>query len=80
LAAAHGFVPAWATLDASNLGTLPVLDGIDCLTIVADHDPDGLRAADACGQRWVEAGCEVRIWRSPVEGGDFNDFAVGEAA
>jgi putative DNA primase/helicase len=80
LTAAHGFTPAWATLDAGNLGTLPVLDGIDCLTIVADHDPDGLKAAETCGRRWTDDGCEVRIWRSPIEGSDFNDFVAGAAA
>src|SRR3712207_7002433 len=51
LTAAHGFVPAWSCLDAGNLSTLPILEGIDCITIVADHDPDGLRAADECGRR-----------------------------
>jgi hypothetical protein len=80
LAAAVGFAPIWSCIDASNLGTLPVLDGIDCLTIVADHDPTGLKAAEACGRRWAEDGCEVRIWRSPVQGEDFNDFLAGAAA
>jgi hypothetical protein len=80
LSAANGFTPIWSCIDAGNLGTLPVLDGIDCLTVVADHDPEGLRAADACGRRWLDAGCEVRIWRAPVEGEDFNDFVTETAA
>ncbi len=88
LTAAAGFTPIWAALDAANLAAFPVLDGIDCLTILADHDrPNrqtgkraGIEAAEACAKRWLDAGREVRVWRSPVEGQDFNDFAAGEAA
>jgi hypothetical protein len=79
LAAAHGFTPVWACLDAGNLGAFPVLAGVEALTIVADHDRAGVKAAEECAERWLEAGREVRVWRSPVEGRDFNDFAV-EAA
>ena len=50
LAAARGFTPAWACLDAWHLKTLPVLGGLDYLTIVADHDPPnpqtGIRAGE----------------------------------
>ena len=38
LAAAHLFTPVWACVDAGNLAAFPVLAGIDCLTIYADHD------------------------------------------
>ena len=38
LSAAAGFGLAWACLDAWHLRTLPVLPGIDALTIVSDHD------------------------------------------
>ena len=44
LTAARGFGLAWACLDAGNLAALPVLDGIEALTIVADHDPAGIAA------------------------------------
>jgi hypothetical protein len=37
---AHGFV-AHAAVDASNLAALPLLPGIECLTIGADHDLAG---------------------------------------
>jgi hypothetical protein len=79
LTAAAGFGLAWATIDAGNLETLPVLAGIDALLIVADHDQTGIKAADACARRWAEAGVEVKIWKSPTEGNDLNDFA-GAAA
>lgn len=87
LAAARGFVPVWACLDAANLAAFPVLAGLDALTIVADHDrPNprngrraGIEAADACARRWSEAGRDVRVWVSPVEGEDANDFAARAA-
>ena len=82
LVAGQGRTPIWAALDAGNLAAFPVLDGIEALTIVADHDrPDrqgrraGLSAADDCAARWVAAGREARIWASPVEGEDAADFA-----
>jgi hypothetical protein len=80
LTAAHGFTPVWACLDAGNLAALPILPGVEALTIVADHDEAGTRAADACGRRWLEAGCEVRVWKAPVRGADLNDFVRGAAA
>ena len=80
LTAARGFGLAWACLDAGNLAGLPVLPGVEALTIVADHDEAGLRAADACGRRWLEAGREVRVWKAPAEGADLNDYAREAAA
>jgi putative DNA primase/helicase len=74
LTAARGFQPVWSTSDARNLETLPVLAGLDALTIIADHDQAGLDAAQKCAQRWVEAGVEVKVWKAPAEGDDLNDF------
>jgi hypothetical protein len=37
-------------------------------------------AAEACAERWAEAGAEVRIWHAPAEGDDFNDFVARAAA
>lgn len=75
LTAAAGFGMAWSTIDAGNLAALPVLDGIESLTIVADHDPAGKKGADACRRRWLEAGVEVRVWQAPNAGADLNDYA-----
>jgi hypothetical protein len=88
LSAARGFGLAWATIDAGNMEKLPVLPGIEALSIIADHDhPNpktgqrrGLAAARECARRWAEAGCEVRIWRAPKSGDDFNDWIQGGAA
>jgi putative DNA primase/helicase len=88
LSAALGFAPVWACLDAGNLAALPALPGVECLTILADHDrPNprtgkrpGPEAAGECARRWLAAGAEVRVWRSPAEGEDFNDFVAAGAA
>jgi putative DNA primase/helicase len=80
LSAGRGFQPAWSTLDASGLKAFPPLGGVEALTIVADRDPAGEEATAACAARWLAAGCEVRIWRSPAEGQDFADFATEAAA
>src|SRR3954468_20652069 len=88
LTAARGFGLAWACLDAGNLAILPVLPGVEALTVVADHDTPnpktgrraGLEAAHECARRWLEAGREVRVWKAPAEGADLNDYAREAAA
>ena len=51
LSLAWAFVPVWACIDAGNLAALPVLDGIEALTIAADNDPAGQAAAQTCATR-----------------------------
>lgn len=60
LTLARGFAPVWATLSASSMGDLPVLGGIEALTMAVDRDRAGERAASAVAQRWIAAGREVR--------------------
>lgn len=76
LSLAHAFTPVWAALDAGNLAAFPVLPGVESLTIAADHDQAGIKAAQACARRWKTAGREVRIVMAPAEGQDLNDLAV----
>lgn len=76
LAAAHGYSPIWSTIDAGNLSNFPVLAGIETLAIFADHDDVGLKAARACGKRWAEAGCEVRLVVPPAPGTDIADVVA----
>lgn len=73
LTAAHGFTPVWSTLNAGNLKKLPVLPGIEALSIAADNDGAGLKAADACARRWYDANAEVRVWTAAQPGADMND-------
>jgi hypothetical protein len=75
LSLAHAFTPVWACIDSGNLAALPVLAGIESLLIAADHDPAGLRAAEACGKRWAIAGREAWIVQSDAPGDDLNNMA-----
>jgi putative DNA primase/helicase len=79
LALAHGMQPAWACIDAGNMASFPVLNGIDALLIAADNDPAGIRAANACAERWASAGREVRIAKAPNAGQDLADVARAAA-
>ena len=74
LAVATAYTPVWSCIDAGNLAAFPVLEGIESLLIVADHDDAGMRAANACADRWHSAGREVRI-AVPPKGMDANDLA-----
>jgi hypothetical protein len=71
-----GFLPMWATGSTVQMEDFPVLDGVECLTIFADHDVNraGEKAATKAAQRWRAAGREVRIFES-LEPGDVNDIA-----
>jgi hypothetical protein len=73
LAAAHIYTPVWAAIDASNMAAFPVLNGIDCLAIYADHDDAGIAAARECGRRWMAAEREVCVYRSRTAGEDMAD-------
>jgi hypothetical protein len=55
--------------------TFPVLNGIDCLTVIADHDASGAgeAAAREVETRWRRAGREARIF-IPESPGDLNDL------
>ncbi|MFP4891958.1 toprim domain-containing protein [Paraburkholderia sp. EG304] len=61
LSLALGHAPVWACIDAGNLKALPVLAGIESLVIGADHDAAGQSAANACAQRWANAGRMVMV-------------------
>jgi putative DNA primase/helicase len=63
--------PIWACGSASTLAKFPVLGGIEALTVAADADAPGQRAANELAERWRHAGREVRI--VPPEAGDWAD-------
>lgn len=69
------FRPVWACLSAGQLAAFPVLAGIEALTIFADQDATGIKAANDCGERWHLAGREVTM-AAPLVG----DFADRRAA
>jgi hypothetical protein len=78
--AATGWAPVWAALDAGNIAAFPVLPGIEALTVFADHDEAGLKAARQCCERWVAAGREARIATPMSEGKGWNDVVIQETA
>jgi putative DNA primase/helicase len=61
LAIALEWGPAWAATSAGAIERFPVLSGIDHLTIFADADSAGTRAARVCADRWIAAGQEAQI-------------------
>lgn len=80
LAVMQGFDwrPVWAATSAGAIARFPLLPGIGALTIFADPDGAGMRAAEDCAQRWADAGREARLCTPPA--GDFNDVIRSRAA
>jgi putative DNA primase/helicase len=76
-----GFRPMWSTGSTVLMASFPVLDGIEALTILADHDANGAgeKAAQSVATRWRAAGKEVSTL-VPDEPGDFNDTIMRLAA
>jgi Toprim domain len=72
--------PAWAVLSANMLGGFPVLNGVERLIILVDHDKAGLTAAATCEERWTRAGRTVVQLTPERPGDDFNDIVMQELA
>jgi hypothetical protein len=71
-----GYRPMWATGFAGGIRNLPIIAGVETLTLIIDHDqPDengkraGQDAAHVCRQRWIDAGREV-LGRIPPQPGE----------
>ncbi len=60
---------------AGAIGELPVLAGIDALTILGESDKSGTNEANAlaCARRWRAAGQEAEIVFPTIDG-DMNDL------
>jgi putative DNA primase/helicase len=67
-----GYRPTWAVGSAGAIGNLPVLPGIEGLTILGEDDAASAREARKCARRWIEAGADVSLLE-PIGGGDAND-------
>jgi hypothetical protein len=80
-AMAIGLRPMWCCGSTPLMAKLPVLAGIECLTLIADHDANGAgeKAAYAAAERWRHAGREVHVLRTR-ELGDFNDGILRRGA
>ena len=76
-----GFLPMWAFGSTTTMEDFPVLAGVECLTIVADHDivdaaarETGQRAAHKVCRRWADDGREAVIKTPKRPGEDANDI------
>jgi hypothetical protein len=76
-----GFRPAWALGLAGAIRNFPVLSGVDCLTILVDHDEAdqrgrraGQEASWECAKRWRADGCEVNLVVPKKPGADVADY------
>lgn len=68
--------PIWVALSANGIKNFPVLPKIQELTIFADNDNTGVKAAEACAQRWVLAGKKVIIRTPKSAGKDWNNVLM----
>lgn len=70
--------PVWAALSTSGLASLLLPPSVRDVTLLADGDEPGERAAREAAARWMREGRRVRIAR-PLLGSDFNDLLRGAA-
>jgi hypothetical protein len=70
-----GWKPVWACGSAGAIADFAILCGVEHLTIFADRDQAGQKAAVACVKRWCEAGRSVDVYTPPAGSKDFNDLA-----
>jgi putative DNA primase/helicase len=56
-----GWTPIWVATSAGAIARFPVLAGIECLTIFADVDEVGQRAAETCAEHWLRQCRDARI-------------------
>jgi hypothetical protein len=71
-------LPTWALMSAGGIATFAALSTIVHLTVFADHDEAGLRAARRCARRYAEAGVEGDIRHPPEPKSDWNDHILKE--
>jgi hypothetical protein len=71
-----GLKPVWALISAGNIGALPVLPGIEALTVLGEVDAGAsARATRDVGRRWCAAGRAADIIM-PKVGRDMNDILL----
>jgi hypothetical protein len=75
-----GLRPMWSVGSRAIMAKIPVLAGVECLTILADHDDNGAgeKAALELQARWRSAVKEAHVWK-PKSRGDLNDIVMGGA-
>jgi putative DNA primase/helicase len=56
-----GWRPIWVATCAGGIERFPVLPAVECLTVFADDGEPGIKAAETCVGRWLEAGRKAVI-------------------
>ena len=74
-----GWSSVWAALSSVSMTSFPVLRGVQSLTLFADNDAPGRKAADACRKRWHTVGRDAVILLPPNVK-DFGAMAEGGAS
>ncbi len=67
---------AWACVSAGGLAAFAPPRGLAALTVAADPDEPGQRAAWTCARRLRAAGLRVRVATPDTPGADFNDLLL----
>ncbi len=70
--------PVWACLSTSGLKAVLLPPEVKTVTIAADGDDAGLKAAYAAAENWTKAGRTVRVAVPPEPGSDFNDMTMSD--
>jgi putative DNA primase/helicase len=65
-----GLRPTWALGSTGNIERFPVLAGVECLTLLAEHDQASEKAVQTCGERW-HAACREVLINQPLRGERF---------
>jgi putative DNA primase/helicase len=75
-----GLRPTWSVGSTAIMAKLPVVSGIEAISVIADNDANGAgeRAARELQARWKSAGRVARVWK-PKTLGDLNDILMGGA-
>jgi putative DNA primase/helicase len=73
-------MPVWACMSAPGIAGFPALHGLNHLTIFADHDEAGLKAAKNCASRYQKRGINAEVRLPQKAGDDWNSFLLKETA
>lgn len=74
-----GLKPVWSLISAGNIGVLPVLGGVEALTVLGEVDAGAsAQAARDVGRRWIAAGRTADLIM-PKVGRDMNDILMEDA-
>jgi hypothetical protein len=67
--------PAWAMGPKGSIASLPILGGVQALTVLVDNDSGAPAVAETCASRWAAAGRTVRLLTTQHVK-DFNDLVM----